>query len=928
MKNLTTLILLLTLVLSLKGQEVKNALLWPEVSREAKPWTRWWWLGSAVDSASLTYRLEEMSKAGMGGVEITPIYGVKGFETKFIPFLSPRWMNMVKHTINEGNRLQMGIDMNTGTGWPFGGPEITPRLGASRYILQVYPVKGNSKLTEPVIPKDSLQRRVAILQALMAFSEDGKSIDLMDSINNTRQLSWTAPVGNWKVYALFNGRTLQKVKRAAPGGEGLVMDHYSQVAVNTYLDKFTQAFGSSGSPSPHNFFNDSYEVYGADWTNNFLREFRERRGYKLEDYLPAFNGEGNKDLIARVWSDYRETISDLLMDYFTKTWTDWAHERGSLTRNQAHGSPGNLLDLYSTVDVPECETFGTSKFDIPGLRRDNAEIRKSDSSPFVQKLASSAAHITGKKYTSCETFTWLSEHFKTSLSQCKPELDQVFLSGINHVYFHGTPYSPKDAPWPGWQFYAAVNFSSYNTFWRDIRAFNEYIARCQSFLQEGQPDNDFLIYWPVYDVWYNVNEKPYLSFEIHSYNKWLTTSSFNKVAETIRNKGYSFDFISDKLIQTASASNGMINTPGSTYKALVIPPAQFIPAETMEKIAMLVKAGAKVLIVDQIPADVPGFGNLEKRRAQLKAANQNWPSTLTFETAQKTRVGSGTLITGKNIDQMLDLCELANDSITSSGLKYIRRSTPEGAIYFIVNQQQKYFDGWISLRTNASSVAIFDPLTGNSGLARIKKENNCTKVYLQLKSDESVILKTWNSSEIKGNNWIYYQISGIPISINEDWQLSFPENPANHSTYKLDSFESWTNLKDSSLRSFSGTGKYIKTIDLPNVKADEWLLRLGDVRESARVIVNGQPVATLWAIPFETYIGKYLKKGKNTIEIEVTNLPANRIADYDRKKIEWRIFYEINFVNVFYKSFDASGWQPTASGLLGPVRLIPVKKMQ
>jgi hypothetical protein len=82
-------------------------------------------------------------------------------------------------------------------------------------------------------------------------------------------------------------------------------------------------------------------------------------------------------------------------------------------------------------------------------------------------------------------------------------------------------------------------------------------------------------------------------------------------------------------------------------------------------------------------------------------------------------------------------------------------------------------------------------------------------------------------------------------------------------------------------------------------------------------------VATLWSLPFETQVGKYLKKGVNHLEIQVTNLPANRIADYDRRKVEWRIFYEINFVNVFYKPFDASSWKPMPSGLIGPVQLIP-----
>jgi hypothetical protein len=58
--------------------------------------------------------------------------------------------------------------------------------------------------------------------------------------------------------------------------------------------------------------------------------------------------------------------------------------------------------------------------------------------------------------------------------------------------------------------------------------------------------------------------------------------------------------------------------------------------------------------------------------------------------------------------------------------------------------------------------------------------------------------------------------------------------------------------------------------------------------------------------------------------VEVTNVSANRIRDLDRRKIPWKIFYDINFVSVRYKPFDASDWPLTDSGLLGPVTLTPI----
>jgi hypothetical protein len=57
----------------------------------------------------------------------------------------------------------------------------------------------------------------------------------------------------------------------------------------------------------------------------------------------------------------------------------------------------------------------------------------------------------------------------------------------------------------------------------------------------------------------------------------------------------------------------------------------------------------------------------------------------------------------------------------------------------------------------------------------------------------------------------------------------------------------------------------------------------------------------------------------------VTSVAANRIRDLDRRKVEWKTFLDINFVNINYKPFDASDWPTTDCGLIGPVRLVPMK---
>ncbi|MBK8780142.1 MAG: hypothetical protein IPO25_23070 [Saprospiraceae bacterium] len=75
----------------------------------------------------------------------------------------------------------------------------------------------------------------------MAYSEDGQSIELTDKVSAEGVLDWTAPQGHWNLYAIFMGWHGKMVERAAPGGEGEVIDHFSMAHVHKYLDCFDQA---------------------------------------------------------------------------------------------------------------------------------------------------------------------------------------------------------------------------------------------------------------------------------------------------------------------------------------------------------------------------------------------------------------------------------------------------------------------------------------------------------------------------------------------------------------------------------------------------------------------------------------------------------------------------------------------------------------
>ena len=149
-----------------------------------------------------------------------------------------------------------------------------------------------------------------------------------------------------------------------------------------------------------------------------------------------------------------------------------------------------------------------------------------------------------------------------------------------------------------------------------------------------------------------------------------------------------------------------------------------------------------------------------------------------------------------------------------------------------------------------------------------------------------------------------------------------PKLPA---TFSLTELRPWTEQVGEDYRNFSGSARYTTTIKLGETAAAAYMLDLGEVADSADVRVNGKSVARLWARPFTVVLKDVFRAGENVIEIEVTNVAANRIAYMDRTQQKWKIFKEINIVNRDYKPLDASTWPVRPAGLIGPVSLTPLK---
>ena len=920
---------------------------WPTITRQTKPWTRWWWQGSAVDKQNLSAVMQQYQQAGLGGLEITPIYGVKGTENKFIDFLSPKWMEMFDYTLAEAKRLNLGIDMATGTGWPFGGPWVTDQ-DASKYIAYktftlnageqlkdtiqyrqesfvrtangkplrvdqvLNPITANKNLQEMAI--DQVRFDVYLpLQLVMAYDEKGKSMDVTTNVVNGK-LDWTPPAGKWKLIALFEGLHGKMVERAAPGGEGRAIDHFNAQALKNYLSKFDKAFAGKNISGLRSFFNDSYEVDDArgqsNWTPDFFNEFRKRRGYDLKNELPALLATDNSDKHTRVLYDYRETMSDLLLEKFTQPWHQWAKAKGKLIRNQSHGSPANILDLYATIDIPETEGTNLTRF----------------------KFATSSAHVMGKPLASAEAATWLNDHFLSSLGDVKLILDKYFLGGVNHIFYHGTNYSPPNDTWPGWLFYAAVHFTPANCFWKDFDVLNAYAARCQSFLQAGKPSNDVLLYFPFADR----NNQPSPRGMLHHFDgmEGFDKTSFNAAAEEMLGLGYAWDLVSDKQIQQLQFVNGKIKTPGGEYQTIVLSGVKYLPLATLQKLISLSNQGAAIIFHDGVPTTVPGLHDIENKQKQFDALIRQLNFIRTNAAGvRNASIGKGMFWEGAEIKYLLANANVRHETyLADKDLTCIRRKVSGGEYYFIVNEGKEVFDNWVLLNTPLQHAVLFDPMMQRSGIALTRQGNaNTLDIFLQLRPGESCIVQT-GKTKIAGTKFPYTQKEGEAITLNDKWELKFLSGgPTLPAATSISNLQSWTDLNIDGVKEFSGTAEYKTTFKRPEVNATVWLLNLGDVKESATVILNGKKIATLIGPTYSVEFPASAVKDENILQVIVTNGMANRIIELDKRGVEWKKFYNINMSARLPENrgtdglFTSSKWQPRPSGLFGPITLTPLK---
>jgi len=826
-------VLLFAATLGMGNIEAKPRIAFPEPTAETRPWGVCHLMGNAVEKTELAKEMRRWSEAGLGGVRLVPIYAAKGNDGRNIATMSPEFVSLLKDANALAAANGMKVDLSFGAGWCFGGRTIPEKLGCQ-----------NLKTLKPGEP--------APKGAKLLFEKDG-----------TRLVSY------------FSG---QRVKRAQKIDSGPMMNPFSPAAMAAHLNLFGNLDGVQ-TAYPRAAFHDSFE-YECNWSDEVPALFLKHRGYRIEDHYAELAGIGDADSVARVKQDYRETLSDILSKDVFPMWTQWCRERGIAVHNQAHGAPADLLAFYAIADTPETEMFGRGKRDKFKSRFDG-NFRDGDRDILVSKFASSAAHLVGRKYVSAEAFTWMAEHFCETLEEMKAFGDLLFLSGVNRLYFHATPYSPDSAPWPGWTFYASSQITPRNPLWRDMGCLNEYFARVQSLIADARPDNDILLYWPVHDLWGNPNG---FQTRLSVHSGWMPHTEFGRLAKRLRDAGYSFDYVSDPFLSDEIVIR---------YKAIVVPKTKFMKKATLEKLKAFSRR-MPVIFEKSLPETVPGL-------PATALDTEGVPRPIADAVAELANTGA------------------MRDGFAASDTPFdaLRMLWQGGRLYFVVNSSTN--DAALSLPDGAVTMNPMSCVCETSSAGN----DACATRTLPPAHSLFAFLK---SGQIRQGIVPQTQPKAT-VAIVSKWTLEFVrdvsgwELPPKRKDAELGD---WTVLGTCEAE-FSGTAKYSTVVKLGNGFANggsHAILDLGEVCNSARVTVNGTCTGTVFMHPYRLEIpAALLKEGENTLEIEVTNLGANRIRALDRKGVKWKNFEDINMVGIDYKPLNASNWPIQPSGLIGPVKM-------
>lgn len=836
-------------------EQVKYQLAHPR--KEARNRTRWWWYGCAVDKEEIKRELDIMLAAQIGGVELQVLYplepdnaesGIRNHE-----YLSPGFMDMIRFAAEEAALRGMQFDLTLGSSWPFGGPFIPEELCGQNVLPFTMDVQGpcrfSKDLTTVIYGK--------VVGAVIGKMEDAQMLpdsitDITERVEDKYLFNWPwgtqikeleVPKGLHKIVLFVSSDKKQRVLKPLRGGEGLIIDHNRKDSLRAFLeiggDSIAEAVGEG---KIQNFFCDSIEVFGHNWTDIIYEEFRKRRGYELRPFIYALWGE-IKGKTEQIRYDFQKTMGELTVENFFQELTKWSHEKGALSRIQAHGTWGDVLKAYGAADIPEGETFSAfDRYEVNTIHR---------------RLAVSAGHVYHKNIISNESFTWLRfPRFVVTLENIKAAADSIFLDGINQIINHGYSYSKVDEGERMLAFYASTNINHTNTWWKYYKKISVYINRVCDFLQRGHAVVSTAVYLPQHDIWADMPlADTHMCMKL---DERLDSSCIN----AIHKAGYWFDYINDDVLE---------NWDTYSYDTLLLIECDRIPVKTMQKIQEFAGHGGHVIAAGRMPEKACGLLRYEE-------------NTKSIQTIGNRLKEQGKMIVAEDKYESLikEIRKIKSPEVSiqchPDVVGYIHRKDGEDDIYFIANVSSSGIEERITFQNQDGNFSVFDPMDGNEKKVRqVRKCEDGIQAAIHIEPFQSLLFIFSSQmhpsvSEETGKEEI--------ISISRGWNL---EVSCKGFRKDYEELISWEN--EETLKYYSGSGTYSKWFDLIG---EQWehirsarrvLLRLKHVGETAEIYVNGALADILIKHPYQADITGLLKPGKNKIEIVVANLLINRMID-------------------------------------------------
>jgi len=315
----------------------------------------------------------------------------------------------------------------------------------------------------------------------------------------------------------------------------------------------------------------------------------------------------------RIREDYEAVRAKIFEERFVARFARFARQRGLALRLQAHGGYGDILDTYARADVPESEgLYAGGSFDF-------------------LKLASSAAHVAGRRFASSESFITL-RLFGTRLSWDEMRLlaGRAYSAGINRLTFHGVPYPYTRADGKAWYPFSGgfgrilagpLPMSSQidAAFLAALPEFNRFVARLSVAMSSGAPHAD--VAWLHADRGYPDATSLQLGrIEAHAGESPTTRA--------LRARGLVYDRVSRHMLRSAKVAAAARATDPAVgfsigrghYRALLLDPLEVASPKLAERIAEIAEAGIPVLSLGPLPQRAPGLADAAARDRRVRAA--------------------------------------------------------------------------------------------------------------------------------------------------------------------------------------------------------------------------------------------------------------------------------------------------------------------